>query len=66
VGAWFFDLLENIAIVSLLTAYPAQPAALATLAMVFGTGKWLFAFASIGLVLFGLARAALNGFRKQT
>jgi hypothetical protein len=65
VGAWLFDLLENIAIVSLLTAHPSQPAALAVLAMLFGTGKWLFAFASIGLALFGLVKASLNRFRKQ-
>ncbi len=65
VGAWFFDLLENLAIISLLTAHPTQPAALALLAMIFGTGKWLFAFISIGLVLLGLAKAGMNGFRKQ-
>jgi hypothetical protein len=65
VGAWFFDLLENIGIVSMLSMYPAQPAALAWLTMIFGSLKWLSFLVTIGLVLFGLVRAALNGFRKQ-
>ncbi len=65
VGAWLFDLLENTGIVSMLAMYPSQPAILAWLTMIFGSFKWLFAFASIGLVLFGLVRAAMNGFKKQ-
>jgi hypothetical protein len=64
-GAWFFDLLENIGVVSMLTMYPSQPALLAWLTMAFGSLKWLFAFASIGLALYGLVRAAMKGFRKQ-
>jgi hypothetical protein len=66
VGAWFFDLLENVGIVSMLALYPSQPNALAWLTMIFGSLKWLFVFASIGLSLFGLVRAATNGFKKQT
>ena len=65
VGAWLFDLLENVGIISMLTMYPTKPALLAWLTMIFGSLKWLFALASIGLVLFGLVRAAMNGFRKQ-
>ena len=65
VGAWFFDLLENIGIVSMLSMYPSQPAALAWLTMFLGTVKWVFAFISIGLILIGLVRALMNGFRKQ-
>ena len=64
-GAWFFDLLENIGIVSMLSMYPAQPAALAWLTMILGSVKWAFAFISIGLILIGLVRALMNGFRKQ-
>ncbi len=66
VGSWFFDLLENVGIVSLLAVYPSQPAFLAWLTMIFGTLKWVFAFLSVGLVLVGLVRAAINRFRKQT
>ncbi|HEU0294950.1 MAG TPA: hypothetical protein VFR47_19565 [Anaerolineales bacterium] len=65
VGAWFFDLLENIGIVSMLSMYPAQPSVLAWLTMMFGSLKWLSFLVTIGLVLFGLVRAAINGFRKQ-
>jgi hypothetical protein len=66
VGAWLFDLLENIGIVSMLGMYPSQPSALAWLTMLFGLVKWAFAIGSILLSLFGLVKAALNGFRKQT
>ncbi len=65
VSAWFFDLLENVGIISLLAMYPSQPAALAWLTMIFGSLKWLFAIASVLLALFGLVKAAMNGFRKQ-
>lgn len=66
VGAWFFDLLENVGIVSMISMYPSRPALLAWLTMLAGTLKWAFAFLSIGLVLLGLVQAARNGFRKQT
>jgi len=65
VGAWLFDLLENVGIVSMLLLYPAQPAALAWLTMICGSFKWLFAIGSILLLLLGLVKAALNGFKKQ-
>lgn len=65
VGAWLFDMLENIGIVTMLGMYPAKPAAIAWITMIFGSVKWAFAFLSIGLVLIGLVRALLNGFRKQ-
>ena len=65
VGAGFFDLLENVGIVSMLSMYPSKPAILAWLTMLFGSLKWAFALISIGLVLVGLVRAAMNRFRKQ-
>ncbi len=64
-GAWFFDLLENLNIVGLLTMYPSQPAVLAWLLMVLTTIKWAFAGASIVLILVGLVMAVKNGFKKQ-
>lgn len=66
VGAFFFDILENAGIVTMLSMYPSQPAAMAWLTMVFGSLKWLFAFASIGLILYGLVMALKNGFKKQS
>lgn len=64
-GAWFFDLLENITIVTLISIFPSQPAALGWLLFLFSSVKWLFAFASVALVLVGLVMAIKNGFRKQ-
>ncbi len=64
-GAWFFDLLENIVIVILLSIFPSQPAGLAWLLTALTTIKWTFAGASILLILVGLVMAIKNGFRKQ-
>ena len=65
VGAWFFDLLENTGIVSMLMMYPSKPEVLAWLTMIFGSLKWGFFVVTIVLVLVGLVRAAMNRFRKQ-
>jgi hypothetical protein len=63
VGAWFFDLLENLGIVTMLTFYPFRLEAVAWLTIAFTMIKWLFAGCSILLLLFGLAMAARNRFR---
>lgn len=65
VGAWFFDMLENVGIVSMLTMYPAKPAVMAWVTMLFGSLKWGFFAVTVVLVLVGLVKAAMNGFRKQ-
>jgi hypothetical protein len=65
VGAWFFDLLENVGIVSMLSIYPTKPAILAWITMLFGSLKWAFFLVTVGLVLVGLVKAAMNRFRKQ-
>lgn len=64
-GAWFFDLLENIIIVILVLVYPSQPIALGWLLTIFGSIKWIFAGASILLILIGLVMAIKNGFKIQ-
>jgi hypothetical protein len=64
-GAWFFDLLENIFIVTLVSIHPSQPAALAWILILLTTVKWLFAGASILLILPGLGMAARNKFKVQ-
>lgn len=64
-GAWFFDLLENIIIVILLSIFPTQPAALAWVLILLTTVKWLFAGASILSILIGLVMAAKNKFKVQ-
>ncbi len=65
VGAWFFDLLENVGIVTMLAMYPSQPILPAWITMLLGLLKWALVFLSIGLVLVGSVRAAMNRFRKQ-
>ena len=65
VGSFVFDLLENAGIVSMLMMYPSQPAIMAWLTMLFGSLKWGFFLVTVGLVLVGLVRAAINKFRKQ-
>ncbi len=64
-GAWFFDLLENICIVILVSIFPSQPMALGWVLFLFSSVKWLFAGASILLILIGLVMAIRNGFKKQ-
>jgi hypothetical protein len=64
-GAFAFDMLENICIVAMLSVHPAQPAALAWLGAAFTGIKWLFAGATIVLILIGLVVAARNKFKKQ-
>jgi hypothetical protein len=66
VGAWVFDMLENAGIVSMLMMYPSKPEVMAWLTMLFGSLKWAFFLLTMGLVLVGLVRAAMNRFRKQT
>jgi hypothetical protein len=64
-GGWFFDLLENLGIVAMLSVYPATPALLAWGSAVFTLIKWIFAIASGVLLLIGLGMAIKNGFKKQ-
>jgi hypothetical protein len=65
-GAWLFDLIENLAIVTLLSIYPSQPLLLGWLLTVVSTVKWIFAGASILLIALGLLMALKNGFKKQS
>lgn len=63
-GAWVFDLLENICIVTMLSLYPATPAVVAWPATIFTMIKWSFAGASIVLVLVALGLAVKNKFKR--
>jgi hypothetical protein len=65
VGMWLFDLLENLGIVTLLSTFPAQLTAVAWLTTIFTMIKWIFAGASMLLIVIGLVMAAKNRFRKQ-
>jgi hypothetical protein len=64
-GAWFFDLLENMVIVILLSVFPSQPTALAWMLTLVSAVKWFFAGASMLLILIGLVMALKNKFKIQ-
>ncbi len=64
-GAWFFDLLENIVIVILLSVFPSQPTTLAWILTLISTIKWFFAGTSMLLILVGLVMAIKNKFKIQ-
>ena len=64
-GAGLFDFLENISIVTMLSAYPAQPTVVAWLSTVFTLSKISFLAVSALLILFGLVKAAMNKFKRQ-
>lgn len=64
-GAWLFDLFENLGIVTMLSIYPSTPAVLAWLTAIFTLVKWLFAGATIVLIVTGLVMALRNRFKKQ-
>lgn len=56
-GAWLFDLLENLSIVTMLSLYPATPAVVAILATIFTMLKWGFVGVVVVLVLLGVVMA---------
>jgi hypothetical protein len=63
-GAWFFDLLENIGIVTMLTAFPTRLDWLASLTGVITLIKWLFAFGSMLMLIVGLGGLVVKFLRK--
>jgi len=65
-GGWFFDLLENLGIVAMLSIFPSTPGALAWITAVFTLMKWLFAISTGVLLLIGLGLGVKNGFKKQS
>ena len=61
---WLFDLLENLGIVSMLSIYPSTPAWLAWVSSIFTVIKWLFAGASIILLLIGIVAAIVKALKR--
>jgi hypothetical protein len=59
----FFDVMENIWIMAMILAYPARPAAVAWLATVSTTGKYIMGIPILLLLAVGLVKAAMNGFK---
>jgi hypothetical protein len=54
IGAWLFDLLENISIVIMLAMFPSFSILVAMLSSFFTAIKWGFAFFGIALLIFGV------------
>ena len=65
-GAAIFDLLENICIAILLSAYPSQPRIIAWISTLSTMSKFIFIYGSFGLVLIGLIKVITNKFSKNT
>jgi hypothetical protein len=63
-GACLFDLLENLGIVGMLSIYPSTPALLAWVSSVFTMVKWLFAGASMILIVIGIIAAILKALKR--
>jgi hypothetical protein len=64
-GAWTFDLLENLGITAMLTFYPSASSWLAWLTVGCTITKWLFAGASVLLALVGAAAAIRKFFEER-
>lgn len=63
-GAWLFDWLENINLVTMLSLYPSKVTTVAEMASICTTLKWSFGAVAILIVLVGLVTALKNRFRK--
>lgn len=63
--SWVFDMLENIGVVTMLSIFPSTPSIVAWLTAISTSIKWTFFLITIGFLLFGLLRTAMNGFKKQ-
>ena len=63
VGAWFFDLLENIGVVIMLAMFPSFSLLVGSLTSSFTVIKWSFALLSILLLLFGVVAYLLRRVR---
>ena len=64
-GAWCFDLLENLNIVAMLSLYPAMLAGMAWMAALSTLLKWLFVGMTIILIVLGFGMAWKNRFRRR-
>lgn len=61
----FFDLMENIWIITLILSYPAQPTVVAWLSTISTTGKYIMGIPIVLLLVIGLVKAAMNRFKIQ-
>lgn len=65
IGGWLFDLLENVGVVTMLSIYPNTSVLIAWATILFTIVKWVFALATVVLILYALVLAIKNRFKKQ-
>ena len=61
----FFDVMENIWIMTMILVYPAQPKTVAWLSTISTSSKYILGVPIILLLLIGFIKAAFNQFRVQ-
>lgn len=61
----FFDVMENIWIMTMILVYPAQPKTVAWLSTISTSGKYILGVLIILLLLIGFFKAAFKRFRVQ-
>jgi len=61
----FFDVMENIWIMTMILVFPAQPTVVAWLSTISTMGKYILGIPIVLLLLIGLIKAAMNRFKVQ-
>jgi hypothetical protein len=61
----FFDVIENVWIITLILVYPARPTIVAWLATISTMGKYIMGIPIVLLLVIGLVKAATNSFKVQ-
>jgi hypothetical protein len=61
----FFDVLENVWIITIILVFPAQPTVVALLSTISTTGKYIMGVPIVLLLVIGLVKAAMNRFKVQ-
>jgi hypothetical protein len=61
----FFDVMENIWIITIILVYPAQPTVVAWLSTISTMGKYIMGIPIVLLLVIGLVKATMNRFKVQ-
>ena len=61
----FFDVLENVWIITIILVYPARPTVVAWLSTISTMGKYIMGIPIVSLLVIGLVKAAMNRFKVQ-
>ena len=61
----FFDVMENIWIITIIFVYPTQPTVVAWLSTISTMGKYIMGIPIVLLLVIGLVKATMNRFKVQ-